>query len=698
MTLKKQVLELLREKSDRPLKAKDIAQKLGVSQGDYQSFKKLLREMEESGEIYRARKRRYAVPERINLVVGRLQVTRGGHGFVVPDDGKDDVFIPTTELGGAYEGDRVVTRIERRRPGRNPEGSIVKVLERARSQVVGAYHRSGRAAFLVPSDLTMRRDVVIPQDAESGARDGDMAVARIVDWGSEQQDPVGEIIEVLGRPGEPGVDVLAIVHDHELATEFPPEAVRQAEELARGRPGGEELQQRKDFRDVLTFTIDPADAKDHDDALSIERVSDDRYRVGIHIADVSHYVEERSALDLEALNRGTSVYLVDRVIPMLPEPLSADLCSLRPGEDRLTLSVVLELDGTGEVLSERIHGAVIRSQRALSYEEAQGVIDGDVEADSGLRDALRHLRDLSRQLGRRRKRRGGLDFDLPEARVIMNTAGEPTQIQQLLRLETHRLIEEFMLLANETIARRANRKKLPFLYRVHAAPDPDRMEKLREFLSGFGLKLPKNAHRSSRALQKLLDHVEGSPIESIVSTLVLRSMKQARYSAEREDHFGLGSHAYTHFTSPIRRYPDLVVHRIVRTAFLEGRRVPESTAEHLGSVAQQASTRERQAIDAERDSVELKKLEYMERHLGDEFEGTISGVKPFGLFVLLDDVLAEGLVHVSRLEDDYYHYLEVEHALVGESRGRWLRLGDRIQVRVEGVDREARELDLGPVD
>jgi ribonuclease R len=695
---KRAVLKLLRDDAQRPLKPKEMARALGVEPREYSRFKRLLREMEDAGELYRVRKKRYALPQRINLTIGRLQMTRAGHGFVVPDDGKGDVFVAANELGNAYEGDQVAVRIERRRRGRNPEGSIVKVLERARSQVVGVFHRSGRMGILVPGEQRMRRDIFIPRDAEGGVREGDVAVARIVDWGSDHQDPVGEVVEVLGKPGEPGVDVLAIVHDRGLATAFPEEVLREAESLSRRRPEGEDLARRVDFRDSLVFTIDPADARDHDDALSIQKLESNLWRVGVHIADVSHYVAERSALDLEALGRGTSVYLVDRVLPMIPEPLSADLCSLKPGEDRLTLSLILEMDGSGAVHSSAVQEGIIRSRFALSYELAQGIIDGDARGDRELRDALTALRDLSLELRKARQERGGLDFDLPEARVVVNSAGEPTQIEKLLRLETHRLIEEFMILANETLAGWARRKKLPFIYRIHEPPDPDRLERLRSFVVGLGLKLQKGAGRSSRLLQSLLHQVEGKPVESIVSTLVLRSMKQARYSAERKEHYGLGSRAYTHFTSPIRRYPDLVVHRLVRSAMIEGHRISESMLDHLDAVARQSSLRERQATEAERDSVELKKIEYMEQHLGDDFEGTVAGVSSFGLFVLLDDVLVEGLIHISQLEDDYYHYIEKEYSLVGESRRRRFRLGDRLKVKVLALDREARELDLGLAD
>jgi ribonuclease R len=666
MTDRKAVLRHLAENAERPLKPKEI----------------------------RVRKGRYAVPGRINLIVGRLQVTRGGHGFVIPDSGGDDLFVRASNLGNAYDGDHVAARVERRPRGQNPEGSIVRVLERARTRVVGLLHRSKRYTYLVPREGSLHRDVLIPPEARGGAREGDVVVARVTDWGSEHLDPAGEVIEVLGRVGDPGVDILAIVHSHELPADFPPDVLAEAEEIRSRATDGVKLEGREDFRESLTFTIDPVDAKDHDDAVSIQRLKKDLWRVGVHIADVSHHVVEDSAIDAEALRRGTSVYLVDRVLPMLPEALSGDLCSLRPGLDRLTLSIQFELNKAGEVLKTDLSASVIRSRYALSYEEAQAIVDGTATADGELKRALSQLRDLASTLRERRQARGSLDFDLPEARVVVNAAGEPTHVQRLMRLETHQLIEEFMILANESVARMAIKRSLPFIFRVHEPPDPERLDRLREFVSRLGLRLPAT-EASPRALQRLLAQVEGRPEEAIVSSLVLRSMKQARYSAELNQHFGLASHAYAHFTSPIRRYPDLMVHRILRRTILEALAVPESWSDRLASVALQSSVRERQAVEAERESVELKKIEYMERHLGDAFEGTVSGVTPYGLFVLLDDLLVEGLVHVSQLQDDYYHFLDEKHALVGEVRKRSYRLGDRLDVQVLSVDREAQKLDLG---
>lgn len=702
------VLEFLARQADRPLKPKEIARGLRVGADRYRELQALLRRMETEGRIYRVKKGRYALPERINLVVGRLQITRAGDGFVIPETGATegkgpagtrDIFVPGPSLASAFDGDRVVVRIERSRPGRAPEGSIVKVLERAREQIVGVYHRSGTYGFLVPEDRRLRRDLFIPPGTEGGAREGEVVVARVTDWGDPTRNPVAEVVSVLGPPDKPGVDVLSIVHGHDLPVEFPRPVRAEAERIAQRGLSREDLRGREDLRERLAFTIDPADAKDHDDALSVERIGRGTYRIGIHIADVSAYVPERSEIDLEALRRGTSVYLVDRVVPMLPEVLSGDLCSLKPDADRLALSVVLDLDAQARVLRHRFARTVIRSRHRLHYEQAQKILDQALDAPADLREALVALRDLSRHLRRRRGQRGSLDFDLPEARVLLNAAGEPTDVQRVFRLETHRLIEEFMLLANTTVAEELHGRRVPAIYRVHEAPDPLKVQGLREFLRAFDLSLGKGAERSPKAFQALLEGVHGRPEESLVNTLVLRSMKQARYAPKSAGHFALAAPHYTHFTSPIRRYPDLVVHRLVTRAILDGERVPETWArEVLPAAADRASERERVAVDAERDSIELKKVEFMQRHRGDEFWGTIGGVAAFGLFVLLDDVFVEGLVRAHTLEDDYYHFLEEEYVLAGEHSGRRFRLGDRVQVRVDRVDPEAREIDLAVID
>ncbi len=686
------VIRHLQIEARRPLKAKELAHALDVGEPDYAEFKDLLGRLVEDGLLYRAKSQRYALPEKINLATGPLQVIRSGAGFVETEEGPD-IFIPPNAMNTAMDGDRVVARVERKRSGDRPEGRIIKVLERARTTVVGVYHPARSYGFVVPEDKKLNKDVFVPPGQDAGAVDGDVVVVRVTSWGDTQRGPAGEVETILGKMGDPGVDVLAVAHGHELPLEFPPEVEAEAARLKeRGVQIGVETG-RHDLRGQLIFTIDPADAKDHDDALSIQRGDDGLWHVGVHIADVSYYVEEGGEIDQEAFKRATSVYLVDRVIPMLPETLSNDLCSLRPHEDRFAISLLLRLDDDANVRSHEVVRSVIRSAHKLAYEDAQAVIDGTASVSEEADRAIRDLAALARKLRAKRAERGSIDFDLPEARVVLNTAGEPTDIQKVLRLEAHRLIEDFMILANETVDRAARERKLPFLRRVHENPDGDRLEQLQAFLAGLGVRIPDSP--SPKDLQRAIAQFEGRPEESLVSTVVLRSMKRARYSEKPLGHFGLATDHYTHFTSPIRRYSDLVVHRLTTRAMVDGEKLPEELrTEMLPAVARRTSERERVAVDAERDSIDLKKTEFMEQHVGDTFDGTVSGVTSFGLFVLLDRFFVEGLVHVSSLGDDYYVFLEDKFALVGENTKKRFRLGDRVQVQVAAVNIEDRKIDF----
>ncbi len=686
------VIRHLQSDARRPLKTKELGRALDVGEADYGELKELLGRLVEDGVLYRTKGQRYALPRKINLAVGPLQVIRSGAGFVETEEGPD-VFVPADRLGSALAGDRVVARVERRRRGDRPEGRVIKVLERARTTVVGVYHPARNFGFVVPEDRKLKKDVFIPPDQEAGATDGDVVVVGITSWGDGHRGPAGEVERVLGKLGEAGVDVLAVVFGHELPLEFPGEVDAEAEALReRGARAGHEPG-RRDLRGRLIFTIDPADAKDHDDALSIERGEDGLWHVGVHIADVSHYVEEGGRIDQEAFKRSTSVYLVDRVIPMLPEALSNDLCSLRPHEDRFAVSLLLRLDDEANVRDYELVRSVIRSAHKLAYEDAQAVLDGTSSISDEVDRAIRDLSGLARKLRARREARGSIDFDLPEARVVLDTAGEPTDIQKILRLEAHRLIEDFMILANEVVDRAARERKLPFLHRVHEAPELDALEQLQGFLARLGVRIPDRP--TPKDLQDAIARFDGRPEESLVSTVVLRSMKRARYSATPLGHFGLATDHYTHFTSPIRRYTDLMVHRLATRALVDGESLPEELRrDRLPQVARRTSERERVAVDAERDSVDLKKTEFMEQHVGDAFEGTVSGVTSFGLFVLLDRYFVEGLVHVSSLEDDYYAFFEDRYALVGEHTGRRFRLGDRVRVQVAAVNLEERKIDF----
>jgi ribonuclease R len=686
------VIRHLQSEARRPLKTKELARALDISEVDYADLKQLLGRLVDDGVLYRVKGQRYALPKKINLATGPLQVIRSGAGFVETADGPD-VFVPADRLGSALDGDRVVARVERRRRGDRPEGRVIKVLERARTTVVGVYHPSRNFGFVVPEDRKLNKDVFVPPGQEAGAEDGDVVVVGITSWGDGNRGPAGEVDRVLGRLGDAGVDVLAVAYGHELPLEFPREVEEAAVALRQRGVSAARQPARRDLRGQLIFTIDPSDAKDHDDALSIQRGADGLWHVGVHIADVSHYVEEGGTIDQEAFKRSTSVYLVDRVIPMLPETLSNDLCSLRPHEDRFAVSLLMRLDDEGNVRSYELVRSVIRSAHKLAYEDAQQVLDDSGSISEETDRAIRDLASLARKLRAKREARGSIDFDLPEARVVLNTAGEPTDIRKVLRLEAHRLIEDFMILANEVVDRAARERRLPFLHRVHEQPEGDTLEQLQQFLAGLGVRVPDRP--TPKDIQKALSQFVGRPEENLVSTVVLRSMKRARYSEKPMGHFGLATDHYTHFTSPIRRYTDLVVHRLATRALVDGESLPEELRTgQLAQVARRTSDRERVAVDAERDSVDLKKTEFMEQHVGDLFEGTVSGVTSFGLFVLLDRFFVEGLVHVSSLEDDYYAFLEDRFALVGEHTGRRFRLGDRVRVQVAAVNLEDRKIDF----
>ena len=593
-------------------------------------------------------------------------------------------------------GDRVAVRIERR-TRRGPRGRVVEVVERAHARLVGVFRRGRGHGWLDVTEPRLDLHVHIAGRDCGEAADGDLALVDVTDWGDDGPGVAGRVARVLGRSGEPGVDVLAIQLAHGLADAFPEDAERAAEALRARGVRSRDLDGREDCRARRVFTIDPGDARDHDDALSIEGLPRGGVRVGVHIADVSHYVREGDALDAEAWDRGTSVYLVDRVLPMLPHPLSSELCSLVPGEDRLTLAAFLDVDARGALTGARFGKAVIRSAHRLSYEEAQEILDGRGTAatrtDPGLRDDLRGLLRVARGFRERRRARGGLDLELPEARIVLDEAGAAVDVRRRERREAHRLVEDLMIAANESVARWALAEGVPVLYRVHEAPDPRKLEPLRALAAEFDLSLPASQPRP-RDMQRLLDAVRGRPEEAVVSLQVLKSLARARYAAGNLGHFGLASPAYLHFTSPIRRYPDLVVHRQLSRWLADPASARALARTTLEATARQASAREENAVRAERDSVALKKVEFMAGRLGDDFEGAISGVARFGLFVRLDAYDIEGVVDVRSLGGDHYVPDAARRALRGRRTRRMFRLGDPLRVRVARVDREARRIDF----
>lgn len=693
----------LADQAKRPLKLKEIARGLEIGDAGYPELKETLARMVDEGRIYKVKNQRYAIPQQINLVVGRVDMTRKGSGFVVPERQSEaaDVFVPQNKLMGATHGDRVVARIERKpaKEGDNPQGCVLRVLERARNEIVGSLQRGKRFGFVVPDNPRLGFDVYVAERDLEGAKEGEKVVVEIDDWGDGKKNPEGHVVEVLGPPDAPGVDILSIVKTHGLETKFPDEVERAAGAIPVDFEA--EAKRRLDLRDKVVFTIDPHDAKDFDDALHVERLDDGMYEVGVHIADVSHYVTVGDTVDEEARERATSVYLVDRVIPMLPERLSNDLCSLKPGEDRLAYSVVMRIDAEAEVRSYEFAETVIHSDHRLSYHEAQNLIESrpDNEEHKKILWELQTLRRLAKELKAKRARRGSLDFDLPEAIVELDEEGFPIDIQESVRLDSMRLIEEFMLLANETVAAHFMRLEIPAIYRVHDRPAPEPLQRTRKFLEALGYVLPAGrGDADPQVFASVIEQARGKPEEELVNTVILRSMKQARYQVENVGHFGLASEHYTHFTSPIRRYPDLIVHRLLKRVESGERwkkdKERAALRDRLEHLADHCSVEERKAVQAERDSVDLKKVQFMERHKGDEFDGKISGVTSFGLFVRLDEYFVEGLVHMHQLDDDYYEFHEEKYSLLGRNTGRRFRLADPVRVRVVSVDRDRRQIDF----
>ncbi len=634
-------------------------------------------------------------------IEGRLQLSGKGFGFVIPSDpAEPDVYIPREGMMDAMHGDQVTVRLVERvaMTGRKAEGQIIKVLKRANIRIVGSFIVQKGFSMLQPTDAKISTEILIPKKATNGARKGDQVIVEITRWPLQGKPAEATVVEILGRLGEPGVDVLSVMAAHQLPRDFPPAAAQAAERVpALIMP--DELTGRRDLRDVATVTIDSEDAKDLDDAVHVERIGTDVFRLGVHIADVSHYVKENSPLDQEARLRGTSVYLVDRVIPMLPHRLSNGICSLNQGEDRLTLSATMDIDRSGRITRYEIFPSVIRVRTRLSYTVVRRIL---AEQDMVLREQyaplvpmLEAMEQLADALRQKRARRGAIDFDLPELKVLLDEQGRTIGIDKRMRTVAESIIEEFMLAANETVAEHMDKREIPFVYRVHADPDPEKMAKLADLLRSFGQRIGAWTEVRPMDLQKALAWMEGKPEEKMVSTLMLRSLKQARYEAENAGHFGLAAKYYTHFTSPIRRYPDLIVHRLLHETLagpLSAER-REQLTQLLPKIASDSSDRERAATEAERESVDMKTAEYMAQFIGDEFPATIAGVTSFGFFVELENGV-EGLVHISSLEDDYYQYMEEQHCLIGDRLKKRYRLGDKVTVRLIRANPADRTVDF----
>jgi ribonuclease R len=694
------ILSFMREQAYKPLTFEELMEAFEIPRNQAGFFMTLIDQLESDGRIVKTRRGRYGIPEKMNLVVGRLQGHEKRFGFLIPDNPETpDLFIPFDSLNGAMHNDRIMARISQRGyDGRRAEGEVIRILERANKTVVGTFESGEHFGFVVPDDKRIFFDIYIDRANAHKARTGHKVVVKIDKWPEKRRNPEGIVIEILGKKGAPGLDVLSIIRKYELSEEFPADVLNQAEQIS-DVITPDELEGRLDLRSKTIVTIDGEDAKDLDDAVSVEKQPDGSYLLGVHIADLSYYVKEGTPLDLEARNRGCSVYLVDRVLPMLPPKLSNGICSLNPNVDRLTMSVIIQIDRNGKVLNYNITPSVIKTVERMTYTNVTHILDGTdsqvMERYSYLTETFRQMHELSEILRRRRLERGSIDFDLEEAKVILDEKGRPIDIKREERTVSHRIIEEFMLACNEVIAEHVHWLNLPFVYRIHEAPDPEKIMGLVEFLHNLGYTAKGIRDLHPKTLQEILEWVKGRKEERIISHMLLRSLKQARYSSLNVGHFGLATKFYTHFTAPIRRYPDLVIHRIIRELLdnsLDERR-QKKLNKLLTRIAKTSSERERVAVDAERESADMKKVEFMADKIGETFNGIISGITAFGMFVELENTV-EGLVHVSNMVDDYYHFDEARLTLNGERTNKSYHIGDQVTVRLLKADIESRQIDF----
>jgi ribonuclease R len=692
----------MREEAARPLSFKELTRKLKIGKPEREGFKKLIKEMLADGTLIKIRGNRYGLPSKMNLITGLFECHPNGFGFVTPDGSKrkgpQDLFVGRNKKKGAMHGDRVLARLEGISKEGKRDGTIVRVLERANRSVVGEFVKLKGVSVVKPSEKRLTEEIIIPPRLSLGARTGEIVVAEITRWPSKGHGPSGRVIELLGAQDDPDVEIDILVRKYSLSMSFPAATEKEAEKIPQ-EIDESELEGRIDLRDKLIVTIDGETAKDFDDAVGIEKHSEG-YTLFVAIADVSHYVREGSPLDTEAYKRSTSVYFPDRCIPMLPERLSNGICSLKPKVDRLTMTAELHFDTEGKLKKKKIYKSVIKSYRRLTYTEVKDILAGELSAnDPELEKKLRLMENLSRLLCERRFKEGSIDFDLPEPQIIIDMNGQIEDIVRSERNVAHRLIEEFMLAANRAVADEFYSRELPQLYRVHATPDIESINAFSEFVSGFGyhvkqVKDPKLI--TPKMLQNILFRCNGKSEEKLINHVLLRSMKRAEYSAENSGHFGLAFKDYTHFTSPIRRYPDLVVHRLTKL-LIDGKYSKterERVARTLPEIALQTSTLERNATEAEREIIDLKKAQFMKEKVGESFEGFVSGVTGFGVFVELNEYFVEGLVHISSLLDDYYIFDEPRHRLIGESTNKSFSVGDDITVIIEGVDIARRQIDM----
>ncbi|MBO5246722.1 MAG: ribonuclease R [Eubacterium sp.] len=704
MLTKEEIVVYMEHQAVRPLSEEELAEVFAVDTVEaLVQLKGLLKELESDGTLVLSRKNRYGRPAQFNLLIGKISRHPKGFGFLMQEDADaDDIFIPASELKGAMNGDRVIVRIKREATAKSrAEGEVIRILQRNVQQIVGTFESSRHFGFVVPDDKRFGSDIFIPKEQFNGAKTNMKVLVEITQWPEKNRSAEGRIVQVIGKKDAPGVDILSIIMGHDLPQGFPADVLMYAEALPE-TIAVSEIEKRRDLRDMLMITIDGEDAKDLDDAVSVQKLENGNYLLGVHIADVGHYVKEDSVLDKEALERATSVYLVDRVIPMLPQKLSNGICSLNAGEDRLAMTCMMEINSQGVVVSHDIFESVIHVNYRMTYQNVTKILLNQDEALCGkyheILSMLQEMAQLQMILEKKRKLRGAIEFYAPESKVILDKKGHPIRIEWREQGVADKIIEEFMLCANETVAEHFFWMEVPFLYRVHGEPKMEDVLDVNKFLQAFGYNIKGlSNHVHAKAYQNVVEQVAGKPEEMMINTVMLRSMQHARYDVEALGHFGLAAQYYSHFTSPIRRYPDLAIHRMIKELLHNGDRLDEKRVTILKGkmkrYAEQASVREKIAEEAERESVELKKIEYMKPYVGDVFQAKISGVTNFGIFVQLDNSV-EGLAHISTLIDDFYQFQPESYSLIGEHTRKVYRLGQDIKVRLTRVSVEDRQIDF----
>lgn len=685
------ILSLMKKKVERPMKVAELSRQLGVPETQKRDFRNLIKDMAGEGSLIKIRGGRYGVPDEMNLVSGKLHGHPNGFGFVIPDKEHADVYVNPRHMSEAMHQDHVVVRVESEREPGKPAGRIIRILQRNTSHIVGTYETFGKDGWVIPTEAKYFHDVFVPGKYRKGAKNGQIVHVEIETFPTQHKPPIGKVVEVLGASNDPNVEIQSIFRKHGVRQGFSPEVLDDAQYLGAEDPTGS-LKDRTDFTQLQTFTIDGERAKDFDDAVSLEYIKEG-YRLGVHIADVSHFVQENSPLDQEALERGTSIYYADGVIPMLPVSLSNEACSLKPDEPRLTLSAIMDFDHEANFISGTLHSSIIQSQRRFTYTEVHNLLEGE-KGDDPLMQTLTDMHQLSQLLRQKRFETGSVDFQVPEPEIHIDSAGHVERITITEHNSAHELIEEFMLAANQFVALSLHERGIPSIHRIHEAPDPERLHGFNEYIASFGLKIPSPAR--STDLQTLLEQIKDRPEERVVNTLLLRTMKKARYSETDPGHFCLGFPHYAHFTSPIRRYPDLMVHRIIKKYL--NRKCPQKDKKalysRLAEISEQSTHMEIKAMSISREVTDLRRTQFMADKVGHTFHAIITGVTGFGFFAELEEVFVEGLVKISSIMDDYYLFIETEHKLIGQKRHRNFQIGDQVKVRVAGVDLGRRQIDL----